>query len=107
MVKKKKSISPEKSNTNDMNDSTTDAPTDPQSEPTSSVKISYPFKSREWVSTRGSSNSKKPKVWKSLKQILVSDKGSAVTGVSYASLDSKPSRRPAKRYSDLSGLPAK
>ncbi|CAG2175486.1 unnamed protein product, partial [Oppiella nova] len=106
MVKKKKSISPEKQNTSDLNDTTTDPSVDPQSEPNSSVKSNYPFKSQEWVSTRSSSNSKKTKVWKSLKQILASDKSSAITGVSYASLDCKPSRRPAKRYSDLSGLPA-
>jgi len=105
MVKKKKSISPEKQNTSDLND-TTDPSVDPQSEPNSSVKSNYPFKSQEWVSTRSSSNSKKTKVWKSLKQILASDKSSAITGISYASLDCKPSRRPAKRYSDLSGLPA-
>ena len=66
-----------------------------------------PFKSQEWLSNRSSNSSKKSKVWKSLKQILSSEKTSVATGVSYASLDCGPSTKPPKKYSDLSGLPAK
>lgn len=71
-----------------------------------SAKTVPPFKSQEWLSSRYS-NHKKSKVWKSLKQILSSEKTSVANSVSYASLDCGPSKRPAKKYSDLSGLPAK
>ena len=88
-------------------DTSGEPPPEPSPSTSLSVKAIPSFKSKEWISSRYSNNSKKPKVWKSLKQILSSDKTSAISGLSYASLDCQPSRKPAKRYSDLTGLPAK
>jgi len=116
MVKKKKTVSPESktiamnsSNLQELSVETTDETTDQHSEPTNTLttKTIPSFKSQEWISNRYSNNSKKTKVWKSLKQILSSDKTSSLSGFPYPSLDCQPSRKPAKRYSDLSGLPAK
>lgn len=112
MVKKKKS--PEKQNSstslscNDLNSETIDGQSGLDSGWTNitTTKSIASFKSQDWVSNRYSNNSKKTKVWKSLKQILSSDKSSAGR-VSYTSIDCPPSRKPTKKYSDLSGLPAK
>ncbi|XP_054165991.1 INO80 complex subunit C-like [Oppia nitens] len=105
MVKKKKSVSPDKSNASQ--DTNNELTTDLHSETISSIKNNYSFKSQEWVSSRLINNAKKAKVWKNLKQILAIDKTSTINGNSYASLDCHPSQKVIKRYSDLSGLPAK
>jgi hypothetical protein len=78
---------------------------DSTSNSTTNIKIPS-FKNRQFVSNRSQSSSKKSRVWKNLKQILASDK-TLISGISYASLDCPQSTKPAKRYSDLSGLPAK
>ncbi|XP_076326231.1 INO80 complex subunit C [Tachypleus tridentatus] len=53
----------------------------------------------------GKCNGKKPRVWKSLKQIIAVERATHLQNiVSYSSLDAAPSRRPLKKYSDISGL---
>jgi len=44
---------------------------------------------------------------KNLKQILASDRSFPAEAATYSSIDAPPSFRPAKKYSDITGLPAK
>ncbi|KAF2359818.1 Vps72/YL1 C-terminal [Trinorchestia longiramus] len=52
--------------------------------------------------------SSKKKVWRGLKQIVALERSASwpQDAVLYGSLDAPPSFKPAKRYSDVSGLPA-
>jgi len=69
---------------------------------------SAPFKSPQFMSLRSASSSKKSRAWKNLKQMIASEKcSSGVSGVSYGALDSPASKRPCKKYSDVTGIAAK
>jgi len=68
-------------------------------------------------SNNSSSQTAKPKKkqWRTLKQILAAEQGlpwpsvdetGTKTVVTYSTIDAPPSFRPAKKYSDISGLPA-
>ncbi|KAK3109100.1 hypothetical protein FSP39_023020, partial [Pinctada imbricata] len=59
-------------------------------------------------SIKGAAGSKKTRVWKNLKQIVAAERSMAwkPDDVTYGSIDAPPSFKPAKKYSDLSGLPA-
>lgn len=67
-------------------------------------KVGLKFKNQDFVHANVQNGKKKP--WKTLKQILAQEQSveweeSAIT---YSSVDAPPSFRPAKKYSDLSGL---
>ncbi|XP_026464998.1 INO80 complex subunit C-like [Ctenocephalides felis] len=64
----------------------------------------YCFKSTTFEHTSKVGNKKK--VWKSLKQILASEKALKwpEDTVLYSSINALPSFKPAKKYSDISGL---
>lgn len=67
------------------------------------------FKNPTFVhSTKGNAGSKKTRVWKNLKQIVAAEKllPWKPDDVTYGSIDAPPSFKPAKKYSDISGLPA-
>ncbi|XP_062599752.1 INO80 complex subunit C-like [Saccostrea cucullata] len=67
------------------------------------------FKDPTFVhSTKGNAGSKKTRVWKNLKQIVTAEKMLPwkPDDVTYGSIDAPPSFKPAKKYSDISGLPA-
>ncbi|MCL4132871.1 UNVERIFIED_CONTAM: hypothetical protein GTU68_008059 [Idotea baltica] len=51
----------------------------------------------------------KKRVWKNLKQVLALEKSYIwpLEAVNYSHIEAPPSFTPAKRYSDVSGLPAK
>ncbi|RWS10529.1 INO80 complex subunit C-like protein [Dinothrombium tinctorium] len=67
-----------------------------------------PFKNANFVySKANTSSSKKSRGWKTLKQVIGSEKPQPGTGVTYASIDAPFSRKPFQKYSDLSGLPAR
>ncbi|XP_054767403.2 mucin-2-like [Lytechinus pictus] len=57
----------------------------------------------------GLSAGKKTRTWKTLKQIIASERVqlNRPVGSTYSSIDAPPSRKPPKKYSDISGLPAK
>ncbi|XP_068716356.1 INO80 complex subunit C-like [Montipora foliosa] len=54
-------------------------------------------------------NAGKKKIWKNLKQIMGLERGLPwkQDDPTYSSIDAPPSFKPAKKYADLSGLPAK
>lgn len=56
----------------------------------------------------GAAAGKKNRTWKNLKQILAVERTLpwAVSDPNYYSIDAPPSLKPAKKYSDISGLPA-
>lgn len=65
------------------------------------------FKDPTFVhSTKGNAGSKKTRVWKNLKQIVTAEKMLPwkPDDVTYGSIDAPPSFKPAKKYSDISGL---
>ncbi|XP_063421430.1 INO80 complex subunit C-like [Mytilus trossulus] len=67
------------------------------------------FKNKNFVhSCVGNSGTKKTRVWKNLKQIIATEKTQPwrPDDVTYNSIDAPPSFKPAKKYSDLSGLAA-
>ncbi|XP_022308961.1 INO80 complex subunit C-like [Crassostrea virginica] len=67
------------------------------------------FKDPTFVhSTKGNAGSKKTRVWKNLKQIVAAERllSWKPDDVTYGSIDAPPSFKPAKKYSDISGLPA-
>ncbi|XP_048754413.1 INO80 complex subunit C-like [Ostrea edulis] len=67
------------------------------------------FKDPTFVhSTKGNAGSKKSRVWKNLKQIVAAEKllPWKPDDVPYGSIDAPPSFKPAKKYSDISGLQA-
>lgn len=65
------------------------------------------FKDPKFVNAGKSALSvgKKNRVWKTLKQLTVAER-SIPNAVTYSNLDSPPSIKPPKKYSDISGLPA-
>jgi len=98
---------------NEQTSTTTNPTITPSSTPSSTTLTpstphskSPPFKNPQFVSIRNASSSKKSRGWKNLKQMLVSEK-TVVGVVSYPTLDSPLSKRPSKRYSDITGLTAK
>ncbi|XP_078572457.1 INO80 complex subunit C-like [Branchiostoma floridae x Branchiostoma japonicum] len=70
----------------------------------------FVFKDQNFVHSGkgGVSAGKKTKTWKNLKQILAMERALPwkPEDPTYSSLDGPPSFKPAKKYSDLSGLPA-
>ncbi|XP_016142869.1 INO80 complex subunit C-like [Sinocyclocheilus grahami] len=69
-----------------------------------------PFKDPNFVHSGigGAAAGKKNRTWKNLKQILAAEKTLPwkITDPNYCSLDTPPSMKPVKKYSDISGLPA-
>ncbi|XP_064815514.1 INO80 complex subunit C-like [Oncorhynchus masou masou] len=72
-----------------------------------------PFKDPIFVVSRlggtlGSCSRKKNRTWKNLKQILAVERTLPwkINDPNYYSIDAPPSLKPAKKYSDISGLPA-
>ncbi|XP_064647935.1 INO80 complex subunit C-like [Lineus longissimus] len=68
------------------------------------------FKDAKFVhSTKGAAGNKKTRVWKNLKQIVAADRQLPwqPTDTLYGSIEAPPSFKPAKKYSDITGLPAK
>ncbi|KAK7110398.1 INO80 complex subunit C-like [Littorina saxatilis] len=67
------------------------------------------FKDPNFVhSSIGAAGSKRTRVWKNLKQIITTERSLPwePTDVTYSSIEGPPSFKPAKKYSDLSGLEA-
>ncbi|MBN3300832.1 IN80C protein, partial [Amia calva] len=56
----------------------------------------------------GAAAGKKNRTWKNLKQILAAERVLPwqLSEASYCNIDAPPSFKPAKKYSDISGLPA-
>ncbi|XP_026084250.1 INO80 complex subunit C-like [Carassius auratus] len=69
-----------------------------------------PFKDPKFVHSGigGAAAGKKNRTWKNLKQILAAEKALPwkISDPNYCSIDALPSMKPAKKYSDISGLPA-
>ncbi|XP_056123664.1 INO80 complex subunit C [Rhinichthys klamathensis goyatoka] len=69
-----------------------------------------PFKNPNFVHSGigGAAAGKKNRTWKNLKQILAVEKALPwkISDPNYCSIDAPPSMKPAKKYSDISGLPA-
>ncbi|XP_015473643.1 INO80 complex subunit C [Parus major] len=69
-----------------------------------------PFKDPNFIHSGigGAAAGKKNRTWKNLKQILASERALPwqLNDPSYFNIDAPPSFRPAKKYSDISGLPA-
>ncbi|KAK7494992.1 hypothetical protein BaRGS_00013871 [Batillaria attramentaria] len=77
---------------------------------TTGDKTSAVFKDPNFVhSSIGAAGSKRTRVWKNLKQIVATERSLPWqrTDVTYSSLDAPPSFKPARKYSDLSGLSSK
>ncbi|XP_064486181.1 INO80 complex subunit C-like [Ornithodoros turicata] len=73
---------------------------------TASSEKMYAFKDPSYANRSVPGSSKKPRVWKNLKQVIAAER--LLPGVvTYSSLEAPPSLKPAKKYSDISGLPAK
>lgn len=72
-------------------------------------KGTFPFKSSHFTHLSRSHSSRKVKNWKSLKQILTTERTVYQNSghVTYGTIDTPPSFKPAKKYSDLSGFEAK
>lgn len=71
---------------------------------------SLPFKNPDFVHSGigGAAAGKKNRTWKNLKQILAAEKALPwkINDPNYCNIDAPPSMKPAKKYSDISGLPA-
>ncbi|CAL1537661.1 unnamed protein product [Lymnaea stagnalis] len=70
----------------------------------------FVFKDPNFVhSSKGIGGNKRIRVWKNLKQIVAAERALPwrPNDVTYGSIDAPPSFRPAKKYSDISGLEAK
>ncbi|XP_048881854.1 INO80 complex subunit C [Brienomyrus brachyistius] len=69
-----------------------------------------PFKDPSFVHSGigGAAAGKKNRTWKNLKQILAAEKALPwqLNDPNYYNIDAPPSLKPAKKYSDISGLPA-
>ncbi|KAG7470003.1 hypothetical protein MATL_G00135070 [Megalops atlanticus] len=69
-----------------------------------------PFKDPNFVHSGigGAAAGKKNRTWKNLKQILAAERALPwkLNDPNYCSIDAPPSLKPAKKYSDISGLPA-
>lgn len=74
------------------------------------VTKALPFKNPNFVHSAigGAAAGKKNRTWKNLKQILAAEKALPwkATDPNYCTIDAPPSMKPAKKYSDISGLPA-
>ncbi|KAM9310102.1 INO80 complex subunit C [Pholidichthys leucotaenia] len=81
----------------------------PAATPECSVKPP-PFKDHSFMHSGigGAAAGKKNRTWKNLKQILALERTLPwkLNDPSYYSIDAPPSLKPAKKYSDISGLPA-
>ncbi|XP_069476650.1 INO80 complex subunit C [Ambystoma mexicanum] len=79
----------------------------PQAE--SNLKL-LPFKDPNFIHSGigGAAAGKKNRTWKNLKQVLASERALPwqLNDPNYFSIDAPPSVKPAKKYSDISGLPA-
>jgi len=71
-------------------------------------KVHLPFKNPHFKRTFSQSVviSGKKRQWKGLKQIIAQEALEPTQSVSYNSIDAPPSFKPAKKYSDISGLEA-
>lgn len=69
-----------------------------------------PFKDANFIHSGigGAAAGKKNRTWKNLKQILAAERALPwqLSDPNYFSIDAPPSCKPAKKYSDISGLPA-
>uniref|UniRef100_A0A0B6ZRZ5 Vps72/YL1 C-terminal domain-containing protein n=1 Tax=Arion vulgaris TaxID=1028688 RepID=A0A0B6ZRZ5_9EUPU len=77
------------------------------SEKPSSVFV---FKDPNFIhSSKGPGGNKRTRVWKNLKQIIAAERALpwGPDDVTYGSIDAPPSFKPAKKYSDISGLEAR
>lgn len=77
---------------------------------TESICKPLPFKDPKFMHSGigGAAAGKKNRTWKNLKQILAVERTLPwkVNDPTYYSIDAPPSLKPAKKYSDISGLPA-
>uniref|UniRef100_A0A7M4F8G7 INO80 complex subunit C n=1 Tax=Crocodylus porosus TaxID=8502 RepID=A0A7M4F8G7_CROPO len=82
--------------------------TDPGTGPMEAAKP-LPFKDPNFMHSGigGAAAGKKNRTWKNLKQILASERALPwqLNDPSYFNIDAPPSFKPAKKYSDISGLP--
>ncbi|XP_035829867.1 uncharacterized protein LOC101846560 [Aplysia californica] len=70
----------------------------------------FVFKDPNFVhSSKGPGGNKRTRVWKNLKQIIAAERSLpwGPDAVTYGSIDAPPSFKPAKKYSDISGLESK
>jgi len=72
----------------------------------SETKRQFCFKNPKFEADKLASSSKRPKTWKTLKQIIAAEKSENPDEATYGSIDAPTSFLPAKKYSDISGLPA-
>ena len=88
---------------------------DDQAGPTTSTtdwnKVKINFKKADFKHSAvysSSSGTGKKKQWRTLKQILAAEQALEwpASALTYSSIDGPPSFKPAKKYSDVSGLPA-
>ncbi|RWS28257.1 INO80 complex subunit C-like protein [Leptotrombidium deliense] len=80
----------------------------PSNESEQKSSRNLPFKKANFVCSKApTTNSKKSRGWKTLKQIIGSEKPQPGTGVTYASIDAPPSIKPVQKFSDLSGIPSR
>ncbi|XP_069051100.1 INO80 complex subunit C isoform X2 [Lepisosteus oculatus] len=70
-----------------------------------------PFKDQSFVHSGigGAAAGKKNRTWKNLKQILAAERALPwqLNDPNYCNIDAPPSFKPARKYSDISGLPAR
>ncbi|XP_071948618.1 uncharacterized protein [Antedon mediterranea] len=79
----------------------------PASLPKVSVNPKLPFKNPQYLFDK-TVGRRKNKGWKSLRQIVSAERAPGNQNqIAYGSIDAPPSFKPAKKYSDLSGLTAK
>jgi len=90
-------------------DSNTSSPVPFSENDSAPVSKQYVFKNPNFTSSNKNAGKRGPghRAWKTLKQILVNERATRKSyEVTYESLDAPPSFKPAKKYSDLSGLPS-
>ncbi|XP_030640903.1 INO80 complex subunit C [Chanos chanos] len=84
--------------------------TDTNAQSTEPTLKPLPFKEPTFVHSGigGAAAGKKNRTWKNLKQILAAERALPwkMNDPNYYSIDAPPSLKPAKKYSDISGLPA-
>ncbi|MEE6465479.1 hypothetical protein FKM82_006564 [Ascaphus truei] len=83
--------------------------TDPTTTQTEGTVRPLPFKQPNFLHSGigGAAAGKKNRTWKNLKQILALERALPwqLNDPSYFNIDAPPSCKPAKKYSDISGLP--
>ncbi|XP_030407354.1 INO80 complex subunit C isoform X1 [Gopherus flavomarginatus] len=83
---------------------------DPNTGPMEAAIKPLPFKAPNFIHSGigGAAAGKKNRTWKNLKQILASERALPwqLNDPSYFNIEAPPSFKPAKKYSDISGLPA-